>query len=72
LRAEENGVVITYLQLTGATTFSQCDETLLVLVAGAGCWLLVLVAGAGCWLLVLVLVAPFAVASDQRPATSTI
>jgi hypothetical protein len=63
LRAEENGVVITYLQLTGATTFSQCDET--VLVAGAG-------AGAGCWLLVLVLVAPFAVASDQRPATSTI
>jgi len=61
LRAEENGVVITYLQLTGATTFSQCDGT--VLVAGAG---------AGCWLLVLVLVAPFAVASDQRPATSTI
>jgi len=63
LRAEENGVVITYLQLTGATTFWQCDGT--VLVAGAG-------AGAGCWLPVLVLVAPFAVASDQRPATSTI
>jgi len=65
LRAEENGVVITYLQLTGATTFWQCDGTVLVAGAGAG-------AGAGCWLLVLVLVAPFAVASDQRPATSTI
>jgi hypothetical protein len=69
LRAEENGVVITYLQLTGATTFWQCDETVLVLVAGAGCWcwllVLVLVAGAGCWCWLLVLVAPFAVASDQ-------
>jgi len=59
LRAEENGVVITYLQLTGATTFWQCEET--VLVAGTGCWywLLVLVAGAGC-----------AVRSCQQPVTS--
>jgi len=69
MRAEENGVVITYLQLTGATTFWQCDETVLVAGAGCWCWLLVLVAGAGCWcwllVLVLVLVAPFAVASDQ-------
>ncbi|HEV8496729.1 MAG TPA: hypothetical protein VGQ56_07710 [Gemmatimonadaceae bacterium] len=69
MRAEENGVVITYLQLTGATTFWQCDETVLVLVlvAGAGCWcwLLVLVAGAGCRCWLPVLVAPFAVASDQ-------